>query len=208
MAFAICHYAEEVLKLFVEQISAGQTPGEVIHKSRHDKWISEALGSINREVKIEPYNIHQTTCIKLNNIEKAQVELGKIEEKIDSEKQYSYLPEGNKKGPKPKSFIFTIKIIEAMDLKACDMNGLSDPYVTMILSTKKKQVVRTRTIYETLDPVWNETFDFTLTDSSTLSLTVWGENINGNHSLCGRRMITLYPHEFKDFIPQVSFNFT
>ncbi|CAO2204821.1 unnamed protein product [Urochloa humidicola] len=48
-------------------------------------------------------------------------------------------------------------IIEARDLVAADLRGTSDPYVRVQYGNKKK---RTKVIYKTLFPQWNQTFEF------------------------------------------------
>lgn len=80
------------------------------------------------------------------------------------------------------------------------MNGLSDPYVTLIMD--EKQIARTRTVYEDLNPVWDETFELTISSGRSLILTVWDENAALSHSLCGRTLINIDPSGFRDFDPQ------
>lgn len=48
-------------------------------------------------------------------------------------------------------------VIEASDLVAADLRGTSDPYVRVQYGNKKK---RTKVIYKTLSPQWNQTFEF------------------------------------------------
>ncbi|KAG2587213.1 hypothetical protein PVAP13_5NG125900 [Panicum virgatum] len=48
-------------------------------------------------------------------------------------------------------------VIEARDLVAADLRGTSDPYVRVQYGNKKK---RTKVIYKTLSPQWNQTFEF------------------------------------------------
>ncbi|KAF2948221.1 synaptotagmin-5 isoform X1 [Oryza sativa Japonica Group] len=48
-------------------------------------------------------------------------------------------------------------IIEARDLIAADLRGTSDPYVRVHYGSKKK---RTKVVYKTLSPDWNQTFEF------------------------------------------------
>lgn len=175
----------------------------VPYKSRQDKWISMARNAVNGGGVIKPYTFQETTCVMVNDIERAQIELDRIESIVDSEKQHSYLARVIRHEPKAKSFFFTIKIVEATDLRACDTNGLSDPYVTIVPDMKKKQIGRTRTIYEDLNPVWNETFEFTLAETSSLLLTVWDENAITDHSVCGRALVPLDPKAFQDFVSKV-----
>ncbi|RLM92548.1 synaptotagmin-5 [Panicum miliaceum] len=48
-------------------------------------------------------------------------------------------------------------IVEARDLVAADLRGTSDPYVRVQYGNKKK---RTKVIYKTLSPQWNQTLEF------------------------------------------------
>ena len=47
-----------------------------------------------------------------------------------------------------------------MALESKDTNGLSDPYVKLYLVPSKKVKFQTKTLYKTLNPVYDETFHF------------------------------------------------
>lgn len=197
---AVCRYTEQVFSLFQKDLSQGEEKDPVPYKSRQGKWIAVARNAVNGAPVIKPYTFQETTCVKLNDIERAQTELDHIESLVDSEKQHSYLSRVIRQESKAQSFSFTVKIVEATDLRACDSNGLSDPYVTIVLDMKKKQIGRTRTVFEDLNPIWNETFELTLSEPSSLWLTVWDENAITDHSVCGRALVPLDPKAFQDFI--------
>ena len=50
-----------------------------------------------------------------------------------------------------------IVLVNGRDLKSADRNGLSDPYAYLRLAGKKR---KSKTIMKTLDPDWNEEFEF------------------------------------------------
>lgn len=188
--------------LFQGDLSLGDEPEPLPYRSRQEKWLYQARNVVNSTVDIKPYIFQETTCAKLGDIEKTQEELDLLETRIDSEKQYSLL--SPLQHPKPKSYTFTIKIAEATDLKACDMNGKSDPYVTLV-DQRQKQIGKTLTIFGDLNPVWNETFEITVPEACSIWLTVWDDNAYQDHVLCGRVLLPLDPRMFDDFVSRVSF---
>lgn len=202
---AICRYANRLLQLFTEELKSKDEDSNRI-KSRQDKWIAMAKTAVNVKEKFVPYNFLSQTFVKLNDIELAQKSLDKIENDIDSEREFSLLANLNKnQNKRANSFIFTVRIVQADGLKACDMNGLSDPYVTLIDQQTRKSIGKTRTIYEDLNPVWDETFEIITSRPKWLTATVWDENSITNHDLCGRAFIRLDPSAFEDFVSQVCF---
>jgi len=73
--------------------------------------------------------------------------------------------------------VLRVKIFSAQDLLAADPNGLSDPYVRIVFGAKK---ATTKVMYETLDPIWNEVFEFEgwMNDllDFPLKLSVWDKD--------------------------------
>lgn len=74
----------------------------------------------------------------------------------------------------------TVTVQKATDLLACDLNGLSDPYVKMYLlpDSTKATKHKTKVIKKSLNPTWNESFDFNVTqdminENRRLHITVW-----------------------------------
>ncbi|EFJ29672.1 plant synaptotagmin [Selaginella moellendorffii] len=66
------------------------------------------------------------------------------------------------------TYILELILVEARDLVAADWNGTSDPYVSVRYGTVRK---RTKVIYRSLSPLWNETMDL-IDDGSPLELHV------------------------------------
>merc|ERR1712062_556796 len=54
----------------------------------------------------------------------------------------------------------SVNVIQAADLAAMDMNGTSDPYVKVYLLPDKKKKFETKVHRKTLNPIFNETFNF------------------------------------------------
>lgn len=100
-----------------------------------------------------------------------------------------------------ETFLFTIKLIEAEDLKPCDSNGLSDPYVVLV-DELQKRLYKTRIINGNLNPRWDETVDIMTKGPVNLIATIWDWDQLGDHDCCGRTAIKLDPIIFKDYLPR------
>lgn len=106
-----------------------------------------------------------------------------------------------KKVRKSTTYVFTIKVVEAEDLKACDMNGGSDPYV-VLADEYQKRIAKTRIIYNNLNPRWEDAVDITTQGPLNIIATIWDWDAVGDHDYVGRTSIKLDPVHFSDFLPR------
>lgn len=112
--------------------------------------------------------------------------------KIDTPKQQAR---------KPNKSVFTIKIVEAEDLKACDPNGTSDPYV-VLCDEYQKRLSKTRIVYKNLNPRWDESVDITVQGPLNIIATIWDYDTFGDHDFVGRTSLKLDPIHFSDYLPR------
>ncbi|KAE7997685.1 hypothetical protein FH972_002295 [Carpinus fangiana] len=87
--------------------------------------------------------------------------------------------------------VFSVTVISAEDLPAVDLMGKADPYV--VLTMKKSETRnKTRVVNDSLNPVWNQTFDFVVEDGlhDMLILEVWDHDTFGKDYM-GRCIMTL-----------------
>ena len=73
--------------------------------------------------------------------------------------------------------ILIVKLVSARDLVNADIIGKSDPYVIARLG---KQTLKSKTIQNNLNPVWNETLMFSWTGSDDLLLEVFDEDLTND----------------------------
>lgn len=141
----------------------------------------------------------------MNNVEFASRQLDKLEQEVNVDACIDVIeksaPPLNVRQRKITNYVFTIKIVEAEDLKACDMNGLSDPYV-VLGDEYQKRLAKTRIIHGNLNPRWDETIDITTQGPLNLIATVWDWDTLGEHDCVGRTSIKLDPSHFSDFMPR------
>src|SRR3954467_6975128 len=102
---------------------------------------------------------------------------------------------------KPQKYVFTIKIVEAEDLKACDANGSSDPYL-VLCDEYQKRLHKTRIIKGNLNPRWDESVDITVSGALNLIATIWDWDLIGDHDFVGRTSLKLDPLHFGDYLPR------
>lgn len=158
--------------------------------------------------EVTPFQFSQRTCVMLNNIEWAQEQFINIEHVIDSEKQSAALTRKRQKESATEnntsgSYWFTVLVKRAINLPACDTNGLSDPYL-VVMDGRNSELGRTQTIYETLDPFWERKFEIERRqseDSMTLPLKIWDANSYTDDTLCGEAVLNLSPDKYTDFVP-------
>ena len=144
--------------------------------------------------------------MKLNNIEWATLQLDDLQKSVNVDALAKVIEDrtpavDKRQQRKTSNFVFTIKVIEAEDLKACDINGLSDPYV-VLGDEYQKRLGKTRIIYANLNPRWDESFDVTTQGPLNMIATVWDWDTLGDHDCVGRTSIKLDPSHFSDFMPR------
>ncbi|XP_026660235.2 synaptotagmin-5-like isoform X3 [Phoenix dactylifera] len=87
--------------------------------------------------------------------------------------------------------VLSVTVISAEDLPAMDVMGKADPFV--VLSMKKLETKnKTRVVNESLNPIWNQTFDFVVEDGlhDMLILEVYDHDTFGKDYI-GRCIMTL-----------------
>ncbi|CAA7397816.1 unnamed protein product [Spirodela intermedia] len=101
--------------------------------------------------------------------------------------------------------VLSVTVLSAEDLPATDLIGKADPYV--VLQMKKAETKnKTRVVTDSLNPAWNQTFDFVVEDGlhEMLILEIWDHDTFGKDYM-GRCIMTLtrviIEGEFSDSFP-------
>ncbi|VFQ84776.1 unnamed protein product [Cuscuta campestris] len=87
--------------------------------------------------------------------------------------------------------VLTVTVISAEELPVTDLSGKSDPFVVITMK-KSEHKSKTRVLNNTLNPVWNQTFDIIVEDGlrDLLILEVWDHDTFGKDKI-GRCIMTL-----------------
>jgi hypothetical protein len=172
-------------------------------QSAQEKWIRLAKDAWNNKEKAEPFQFYPKSFVKLNNIEFALFELDKLE-KVMNVTECAKVIKSNTpvfKRRAPTTFVFTVKIVDAENLQACDINGLSDPFVVLV-DEYKTRLAKTRVIYGNLNPRWDESFDISTQRPLNIIATVWDWDRLGQYDVVGRTLVKLDPSQFSDYMPR------
>lgn len=140
----------------------------------------------------------------MNNIEAARFKLDRLYQNMDVDEIAQEMREYGSQLPAEKSvseqqnYLYSIKIVRAENLPPSDNNGLSDPYI--VLEIDNKPITRTKTVYETLNPRWDQVFDIWLTEKTVDVLAlVYDEDLIGADEECGGVWFKLSPEYFDDY---------
>ncbi|PTB46847.1 uncharacterized protein TrAFT101_003715 [Trichoderma asperellum] len=198
-------YCETVDQQFAKEMdrpSAQELAAQT--QTTQEKWMQYAKDAWNNKEKAEPFQFFPESFVKLNNIEYAMQELDKLEKTMNVEACAALLEKKDgvkKKSRKPSKYTFTIKVVEAEDLKACDPSGYSDPYV-VFGDEYQKRLHKTRIIHRNLNPRWDESFDITVQGPVNVIATIWDYDTFGDHDYVGRTSLKLDPNHFGDYLPR------
>ncbi|KAG0169801.1 hypothetical protein DFQ30_003238, partial [Apophysomyces sp. BC1015] len=167
-----------------------------------DKARNQLIGS-RHSTKVEdiPSDFTPELCVKINDIEAARARLDKLYQIMDVDDVAVFMRDNAApivEKTEQTNFLYSIKIVRAENLQPLDNNGLSDPYV--VLEIDGKQITRTRTVYETLSPRWDQVFDVWLTEKTVDVLAVvYDEDLIGANEECGGVWFKLSPEYFDDY---------
>ncbi|KNA19130.1 hypothetical protein SOVF_064340, partial [Spinacia oleracea] len=148
-------------------------------------------GQVNLELLYCPFGTENqilnpfSSNVPLTNVERVlkdttDDDVSDIERKT-SEKKHEVILRG----------VLSVTVVSAENLPVMDLTGKSDPYV--VVSMKKAGTkVKTRVLNETLNPVWNQTFDFVVEDAlhELLIFEVYDHDTIGKNYM-GRYIMTL-----------------
>lgn len=163
--------------------------------------MKDSLMNGNNKFNIpEPYSFKVETCVALNNLSQMLKQLKTLEVQLNPERIKKLNDQFNNKPTQSSNNVFTINILRAENIKPCGNDGLSSSYVVLMDPLKKREIGKTKTIPQTLNPVYEEEFEFESTGTTTLTATIWnhGTKLSNSHELIGRTILQLDPKNFRN----------
>ncbi|GAA5951064.1 hypothetical protein JCM21900_005712 [Sporobolomyces salmonicolor] len=210
IAKSIEQYSNQLEAMFIDEMFP-RKPEEALDQdvARPSAWLTKAKLVVQGDKKVEPFEFQAASCIKLNNIQAARRLLDTMYNTLDADKvsrivELNTPPALPNSNAAPPRFLFTVKIVLCENLSPPSGNSRSkklDPF--LILSDPAGyRVAKTRTLYETNDPRWDETLDVSVKGDLWLRATVYHRNLVDHHDHVGCAYIHLDPRKFSDFLAQ------
>ncbi|KAA1097225.1 hypothetical protein PGT21_028734 [Puccinia graminis f. sp. tritici] len=201
---SIEQYSGIIEESFVEEMFPKASTDADREANRSAIWTRARL-VVQGDKKPEAFQFQESSCVKLNNVEAARVLLDKMYNTIDADNvariihEYEPAPTGQSV-LSASSYLFTVKVVMAEGLVGADGHvHKMDPFLTLS-DERGNRVAKTRTVYESASPTWNETFDISVKSSLWLAATIYKRNLMEKHDYIGRAFLHLNPKEFNDFL--------
>ncbi|KAI8990411.1 hypothetical protein BD414DRAFT_483553 [Trametes punicea] len=201
---AINQYCTTIEELFMSEIFP--RPSEYLQPQKSSAWLEKAKQLADRgEKKVEAFTFQPESCVKLNNIEAARRLLDNMYEQMEADKKMEVLehsaPPVPEKVDRGDRFLFTVKIAIAEGLVPLDSSPSAklDTFVTLS-DEQGNRLAKTRTIYESLNPRWDESFDLSVDKPLWIMISVRDRALVGKHDTVGRAYLCLDPKRFGDFL--------
>ena len=142
---------------------------------------------------VRPFVLQPHSCVILNNMEAARQLLDTLYRRMEADTQAERLR--GTTAELPRSMVFSVKIVQA-ELPRLDVPRL-DTLVTLS-DARGTRLGKTRTLYDTRVPRWDEVVDIVSPTAQWISATVWRRSLHGEPHLLGRASVYLDPRVFGD----------
>ncbi|KAE9403735.1 hypothetical protein BT96DRAFT_955844 [Gymnopus androsaceus JB14] len=203
VAKAVEHYCRSVETKFLAEMFP--RPNDYIQPQKSSAWLEKARQlAIQGEKKVEPFNFQPESCVKLNNVEAARKLLDNMYNQMEADKLAEVLADSAPPVPEKverERFLFSVKVVLAEGLTSSEasITNKLDTFVTLS-DEAGTRLAKTRTIYETASPRWEETFDISVEKPLWLMVSVRDRALVGKHDTVGRAYLCLDPRRFGDLL--------
>lgn len=199
---AIEQYCIAIEELYMREMAPRKRDSSAERDERTHAWITRAKALYNQDKKLVMYQFQPTSCLKLNNMHGARDLLDKMYTTVDADKVAVITRAKAPAVParQAQRNLFTVKIVLGEGLATSDGVSRVDPFVTLS-DERGMRIAKTRTLYETKEPRWSETFDISVEGKMWIAATIWNRNLVDEHELLGRTYIALDPAVFGDYLP-------
>lgn len=188
--------------MFMWEVAPPKRDHDNDRDERTHAWITRAKALYNQDKKLVMYQFLPSSCLRLNNVHGARALLDKMYTAVNADKVAELTR--SQAPPVPTKHaqrnLFTVKVVLGEGLATADGVSRVDPFVTLS-DERGVRIAKTRTLYETKEPRWSETFDISVEGKMWIAATIWNRNLVDEHELLGRTYLALDPAVFGDYLP-------
>jgi hypothetical protein len=197
----------------IEQYCDSMQSGEIKKEDNNNKMnplLAGAAAAFGLETEAQqPTDINNESCIKLCNIEEALLKLDEMYKSIQEQDL--------KKVSKPKinnvraadgtiTGTFGLEIVFGENIKPCNKNGLSSPYVLIKLpdgtpiptgedglpAQQSLELARSSVVHDSVNPIWDETFQISILPTKAIEIYVYNKtSFLTSDEECGKKVVRL-----------------
>lgn len=174
--------------------------------------MKNALKSVPTVTVPKPYQFKKRTCVLLSNLENMISKINDLDEHIDADRLSNLVQtyEGNRSkrqitnGEKQQLHqLYTIRVISAENIKGYSSDGLSNGFVSLVDTSKQREIGKTRVFQKSTNPNWDEEFEveIPINNVRSISMLIWHRPSGkfqslGNYDLCGKCSLVLDSKRF------------
>lgn len=222
------YYAGVILKIIEEDLSDDSSEFVISDddsKENHlssekskSSWIDGMKTALKHSHPVElpkPYQFKPRTCILLNDLSSIIEKLNDLDDQLNLENLSDTIRIFESKHQKPKSIVnsleqqlhqlYTIRVIGAENIRGfSSIDGLSNPVLSLVDTSRQREIAKTKIIHKSINPVWDEEFEIEIPVGSTrtIGLTVWhrpsGRLRKGGYEVCGKCSFLLDSKRYTD----------
>lgn len=181
-------------------ISMGAMSGKAgawLAKGRHA--VQKVESRLDRK-KVDVFVVPAAACVKLTNMGAANLCVDDLAHLMEADESARVVREHKLADafPRPKQYRFSVTVLRGQNLLTKSAKP-ADALVTVTDKATGERLFKSRTVLETEDPKWEQTFEVIVSSAiKTLDLTALDRQLMGKHDAIGSRSFKLDPAMFSN----------
>ncbi|GCE99748.1 hypothetical protein ZYGM_003365 [Zygosaccharomyces mellis] len=222
------YYAGVILKMIEEDLSDDSS--EFIFSDDDNKentlsgeksktsWMDGMKSALKNSQPAElpkPYQFKPQTCILLNDLNAIIEKLNELDSQLNLEELSDTIKIFESKHQKTRNIsnnierqlhqLYTIRVIGAENIRGfSSIDGLSNSALTLVDTSRQREIAKTKIIRKSVNPVWDEEFEIEIPvgKTCTIFLMIWhrpsGKLRRSSYEVCGKCSFLLDSKRYTD----------
>lgn len=222
------YYASFILKMIEEDLSDDSSEfmfsdednkeNTLSNEKSKSSWIDGMKSALKNSQPMElpkPYQFKPQTCILLNDLNAIIEKLNELDAQLNLEELSETINVFESKHEKTRNIshnieqqlhqLYTIRVIGAENIRGfSSIDGLSNPALTLVDTSRQREIAKTKIIRKSVNPVWDEEFEMEIPvgQTRTIALMVWhrpsGKLRKSSYEVCGKCSFMLDSKRYTD----------